>query len=197
MSTHVAEPCPENVKSLFLQRVRGTGYGAFMEPSGRNRWQPVANAQGSKTAMVRSGSSRCRREEVAGAHAGGPRGPLQARRTTLARAARARSLARPRPPRAPRPRSPRRAGPRSGRSTPLRRGAVRGASTRAGRSPRARARVRPNMATRDRSANSPATYAVSSRGMARAYAPDASVPADDRVRAWREGGTLTSERSRR
>jgi hypothetical protein len=30
----------------------GVEYGAFMEQSGRNRWQPVANATASKTARI-------------------------------------------------------------------------------------------------------------------------------------------------
>src|SRR6266508_5246041 len=30
-------------------------YGAFMEPSGRNQWQPVANVPARKAAMVRRG----------------------------------------------------------------------------------------------------------------------------------------------
>jgi hypothetical protein len=30
---------------------------SFMEPSGRNRWQPVANAEGSKTAQT--SQNRC------------------------------------------------------------------------------------------------------------------------------------------
>ena len=33
-------------------RIGATGGGAFMEPSGRNRWQPVANGTSPKTAQI-------------------------------------------------------------------------------------------------------------------------------------------------
>ena len=42
---------------LLITDPRGE-YGAFMEPSGRNQWQPVANEQAPKTA--KTSQNRCR-----------------------------------------------------------------------------------------------------------------------------------------
>jgi CrcB-like protein involved in camphor resistance len=37
---------------LYRRDSAGAGYGAFMEPSGRNLWQPVANSSAAKTAQI-------------------------------------------------------------------------------------------------------------------------------------------------
>jgi hypothetical protein len=39
-------------EALSQSSVAGTGHGALMEPSGRNRWQPVANGSALKTAQI-------------------------------------------------------------------------------------------------------------------------------------------------
>src|SRR6266498_3403171 len=39
--------------------LRDAAYGAFVEPSGRNRWQPVADGRTAKTAEI--DENRCRR----------------------------------------------------------------------------------------------------------------------------------------
>jgi len=38
---------------LYRRGSTGPGYGAFMEPSGRNPWQPVATSSAAKTAQIR------------------------------------------------------------------------------------------------------------------------------------------------
>src|SRR5215207_3622312 len=41
------------VSGLYRRDSTGAGYGAFMESSGRNPWQPVANSSAAKTAQIR------------------------------------------------------------------------------------------------------------------------------------------------